>query len=68
MSCKGGSKDRTSLNDLELRLYYISVDEESFVKLEHIRNFPSDTYDISDFKKHLDEFAERLKREKEDRK
>lgn len=56
------------LNDLELRLDYISVEEENFTKVEHIRNFPSDTYDISDFKTHLDEFAERLKREKEDHK
>lgn len=49
------------LQDLELRLYYISVEEENFTKVEHIRNFPSDTYDISDFRKYLDEFAERLK-------
>lgn len=49
------------LQDLELRLCYIAVEEENFTKLEHIRNFPSDTYDISDFKTYLDEFAERLK-------
>lgn len=49
------------LQDLELRLCYIAVEEENYTKLEHIRNFPSDTYDISDFKKYLDEFAERLK-------
>jgi hypothetical protein len=53
------------LNDLELRLCYVAVEEESYTKLEHIRSFPSDTYDISDFKKHLDELAERLKRYKE---
>lgn len=54
------------LNDLELRLCYIAVEEKNFTKVERIRNFPSDTYDISDFKKHLDEFAERMKRDKED--
>lgn len=53
------------LQDLELWLHYISVEEENFTKVERIRSFPSDTYDISDFKKHLDEFAERLKRDKE---
>lgn len=54
------------LNDLELRLCYIAVEEENYTKLEHIRNFPSDTYDVSDFKKYLDEFTERMKRDKED--
>lgn len=54
------------LNDLELRLCYIAVEEENFTKLEHIRNFPSDTYDISDFKTRLDESVEWLKRDKED--
>lgn len=54
------------LQDFGLRLYYVSVEEASFTKVECIRDFPSDTYDINDFKKNLDEFAERLKREKED--
>lgn len=54
------------LQDLELRLCYVAIEEESYTKLEHIRFFPSDTYDISDFKTYLDEFAERLKWDKED--
>lgn len=54
-----------TLINLELRLKYVAVKEGPFVKLELIRSFPSDTYDISDFKKYLDEFAERLKWDKE---
>lgn len=47
------------LNDLDLRLYFIANEDDRFIKLESVCDFPGTTDCVEKFKEYLDQFAAR---------
>lgn len=47
------------LNDLDLRLFFIAHEDDGFVKLESICDFPGTTDTVEEFKEYLDQFAKK---------